>query len=77
MSPLLRFLTSQKTTLFAVLAGLALFMLDSSVIATLHELGLSVGVTAKLVAAGKLLTLALAALGYSPLSRPPVPTPEP
>lgn len=73
MSAVLAVLTSRKTTLAAVLASVALLFFDASFLATLHELGFSEAVTTKLVAAAKLVSIVLAALGYSPLKKP---TPE-
>lgn len=70
MSTLLAFLTSRKTTFFAVLSSLALLFFDAAFLAQLHDAGLSAVVTTKLVAVAKVGSLLLAALGYSPLKRP-------
>ncbi|MFY7923309.1 MAG: hypothetical protein ACOVSI_12940 [Gemmatimonas sp.] len=79
MSAVLTFLTSRKTTFLAALTGAILLFFDASFIATLHEIGVSDAITAKMVSAAKLATLLLAALGYSPLRKPettPTPTTE-
>lgn len=70
MSAVLAFLTSRKTTFLAALSGALLLFFDASFIATLHEIGVSDAITAKLVSAAKLAALLLAALGYSPLKKP-------
>ncbi len=73
MSAVLTFLTSRKTTLVAFLMGLVLFFADASVVSTLHDLGIGDVVIAKLTAFAKILSMGLAALGYSPLKRPDPP----
>ena len=70
MSAVLTFLTSKKTTAAAVLASFVLLFFDASFIAALHDVGLSDAITAKLVAGAKLVSVVLAALGYSPLKKP-------
>jgi hypothetical protein len=67
---LLTFLTDKRTTLLAALSGVALLLFDATFVATLGDLGVGPGITAKLVAFAKLATLVLASLGYSPLKRP-------
>lgn len=70
MRALLTFFTSRKTTAFAVLASLALLLGDAQFVALLHDAGLSVAASTKLVAVSKITLVVLAALGYSPLTKP-------
>jgi hypothetical protein len=73
MNAVLRLLTSRKTTFVSVLVGITLLLADVTVLQALRDLGLGDVFVDKLVAAGKLIALALAALGYSPLKRPTTP----
>lgn len=78
MDMLLTFLTSRKTMVLGLLSGMLLLFFDAQFIATLHDLGVSEAVTGKLVSLAKLISLALAGLGYSPLKKPvPAPTAPP
>ena len=73
MNALLRFLTSQRTTWTAVLLHLVVFFGDARVVELLQQLGLSDVYAEKIASLVELLTILLAALGFSPLKRPPAP----
>lgn len=70
MRAALVFLTSRKTTACAVLGSLALLLGDAQFVGLLHDAGLTTGASTKLVALSKVALVVLAALGYSPLTKP-------
>jgi hypothetical protein len=69
----LAFLTSRKTTFLAVLSGALLLVFDDQFIALVHNLGVSDVATTQVVNGARLVAYVLAALGYSPLRKPPTP----
>lgn len=77
MTALLRFLTDKRTTFLAVFAGIALLFMDATFLSMLHGVGVPASWTAFIAKAVQLVTYVLAALGYSPLKRPPAPPPAP
>jgi hypothetical protein len=72
MEKLLLLLTSKRTTVFAVLGAVLLWLTDASAVQAMQDaFGVSEHAATRVANVGKLLVAVLAAGGYSLLKRPP------